>query len=63
MAKCRVCKQEEAIWAMQYIGEDVPTFSRIGSHYRGFGVVKLCDNCKKAILVECPTQVEPEVAP
>lgn len=47
MAKCQVCKKNEAIWAAQFIGEDVPTFSTLGSHYRGFPVVKVCDICKE----------------
>ena len=47
MMKCQVCKRNEAIWAMQYIGEDRPTFSTLGSHYRGFKVTKVCDECKE----------------
>lgn len=47
MAKCQLCKRDEAIWAMQYIGEDTPTFTTLGSHYRGFRVTKVCDDCKE----------------
>lgn len=47
MVKCQVCKQNEAIWAAQFLGEDVPTFSFLGSHVRGFAVVKVCDTCKE----------------
>ena len=45
--RCEICKEREAIWAMQYVGEDTPTFSTLGSHYRGFRVVKVCDECKE----------------
>ena len=45
--KCQICRKREAEWAMQYIGEDTPTFSTLGSHYRGFKVVKVCDECMK----------------
>ena len=45
--KCQVCKQQEAVWAMQYIGEDVPSFYTLGSHIRGFRVTKVCDKCRE----------------
>ena len=45
--KCQLCKINEAEWAMQFIGEDKPTFSFLGSHYRGFAVTKVCDECKE----------------
>jgi hypothetical protein len=47
-AKCQNCHEHEAIWAMQFVGQDTPTYSRLGSHYRGFRVTKLCDECKRA---------------
>lgn len=47
MAKCQVCKQNKAAWAAQFIEENIPTFSLLGSHYRGFAVVKVCDTCKE----------------
>ena len=47
--RCQVCHQNEAIWAMQYVGEDTPTFSTLGSHYRGFRVTKVCDGCREHI--------------
>ena len=47
MVKCQVCKEREAIWAMQYIGEDAPSFYTLGSHIRGFKVTKVCDKCRK----------------
>ena len=49
MTKCQVCKARHAVWAMQYIAEDKPTFSTLGSHYRGFHVTKICDDCKESI--------------
>lgn len=45
--RCQVCKADEALWARQYIGEDTPTYTTLGSHYRGFPVVKVCDKCKE----------------
>jgi hypothetical protein len=47
MIHCQVCKKREAIWATQFIGENIPTFSLLGSHVRGFSVVKVCDVCKE----------------
>lgn len=32
---------------MQFIGEEKPTFSTLGSHYRGFPVLKICDECRE----------------
>ena len=46
MARCQACKKRQAIYAAQFIGEDVPTFSLLGSHYRGFKVIKVCEVCK-----------------
>lgn len=46
MTKCQICKTNEAAWALQYIGDPEPTFSRLGSHYRGFHVTKVCDDCR-----------------
>ena len=53
MPRCQLCLQNEAMWAMQYVGDDKPTFTLLGSHYRGFRVVKVCDACKeKEIAIE-----------
>jgi len=49
MSKCQLCKTDPAEWAMQYIGEDTPTFTTLGSHYRGFRVTKVCDHCKQSL--------------
>lgn len=46
MIKCKICKKNEAVWAMQYIGENKPSFYTLGWHIRGFLVVKICDDCK-----------------
>lgn len=43
--KCEICKADEAIWAMQFIASDTPDFYTLGSHIRGFSVIKLCDDC------------------
>lgn len=44
MAKCQLCKAE-AIWAWQPFGPGDPpgTLATLGSHYRGFPVVKVCE--------------------
>ena len=49
MRKCERCEQRPAEWALQYIGDDRPTFTTLGSHYRGFRLTKLCDLCKEAL--------------
>ena len=48
MAKCASC-QKDAVWAWQPFGpgEDALVFTALGSHYRGFPVVKVCDECKQ----------------
>ena len=38
VSKCQLCQQRPAVWAMQYIAEDTPTFSLLGWHYRGFPI-------------------------
>jgi len=48
MTKCQECKKNEAEYAKQYIASDEPTYSTLGSHYRGFKVVKVCEDCKNA---------------
>ena len=54
MKKCERCKRMnketigEALWAWQPFGPDEqPSYSLLGSHYRGFPVIKICDDCKK----------------
>jgi hypothetical protein len=52
---CTQCKKDPAEWALQYVASDKPTFSRLGSHYRGFKVVaRLCWNCKEILLGAIP---------
>jgi hypothetical protein len=53
MAKCRVCRNDEATWAFQPFGpSDTPdSFTLLGNHYRGFAVIKVCDECKRAFQV------------
>lgn len=48
MEKCKCC-DNEAEWAWQPFGpgESPDTFSLLGSHYRGFSVIKICDTCKQ----------------
>lgn len=46
--KCQICKCEDATTAWQPFGpaESPMSFSFLGSHYRGFPVVKVCDTCR-----------------
>jgi len=47
---CDQCKERPAEWALQYVASDTPTFSTLGSHYRGFPIVaRLCEKCKDAM--------------
>lgn len=39
----------EPIWALQYIGDNTPCFYKLGSHIRGFGLIRLCDQCADEI--------------
>ena len=59
--KCEICKNETAIYAMQYIAEDKPSFYTLGYHIRGFWVVKICDTCKtdiqKGLIIYTPDKV------
>lgn len=51
--KCTRCKQNEAVYAMQHIGEDKPSFYALGWHVRGFKVVaKVCQACADKIREE-----------
>jgi hypothetical protein len=53
--KCKICKREEAIWACQPYGPDNGmTFTTLGSHYRGFYMLPLCDECKERIAAMTP---------
>lgn len=51
--RCEMCAafgrppSEDAIWAYQPNGPDEhPTYTTLGSHYRGFTMLAVCDNCK-----------------
>ena len=44
---CEMCADREAEWAMQYVADTRPSFSRLGSHYRGFPVTAVCEECKE----------------
>lgn len=48
--KCQACKEQVAEWAWQPFGpsESPDSFALLGSHYRGFPVVKVCGSCKSA---------------
>ena len=47
---CESCKQRLAEWAVQYVGADKPTVTTLGSHYRGFKVLRICDKCKEDLV-------------
>lgn len=52
MSKCRICKNEEALWSWQPLGpaeDSRETFTAPGFHYRGFPVIPVCDDCKQNI--------------
>lgn len=48
--KCQACKEQEAAWAWQPFGPDEKPdcYTLLGSHYRGFPVIKVCNSCKSA---------------
>lgn len=48
--KCQLCKAP-ALWSWQPFGPDESplSFAVPGNHYRGFAVVKVCDECKASI--------------
>ena len=48
--KCHACHQGGAGWAWQPFGPDTTpdSFQLLGSHYRGFPVIKVCSSCKSA---------------
>lgn len=48
MAKCQRCKTRPAVWAVQDIAGEIAV-SLLGNHYRGWRVVKLCDECKNVV--------------
>lgn len=51
MSKCNICRENESSWAWQPFGpNDTPDcFALLGNHYRGFAVVKVCDDCKDKV--------------
>jgi hypothetical protein len=46
MVKCQKCQTGEALWARQELETGHPCFTLLGSHYRGWTVVKVCTACK-----------------
>jgi hypothetical protein len=45
MRKCKICKKNEALYLMQYIASDTPSFYFPGEHVRGFGTTPVCEDC------------------
>jgi hypothetical protein len=42
--------KQDWTWAAQWMDDDgPPTFSRVGWHYRGFSMVKVCNDCKRKL--------------
>jgi len=53
--KCAICRHARTIHAFQPFGpDDKPLFTALGSHYRGFPVIPVCDECKQRILSGAP---------
>lgn len=59
-ARCDECSTREAVYAMQYLGEEVPTFYRLGYHIRGFKLRRLCIECKERIQNDSYAPAVPE---
>jgi hypothetical protein len=53
MTKCQICKKSTVAWAWQPFGPDsyIQRCTTLGSHYRGFPVIKICDNCRDSMMV------------
>lgn len=47
--RCERCRSDEAAWAWQ---PDLETFYTLGSHQRGFAVVRVCEGCRDDIKTE-----------
>ena len=43
--KCELCHEREAVYAMQYISDIVPSLYTLGSHIRGFKITRVCAEC------------------
>jgi len=43
--KCELCREREAVYAMQYISDIVPSLYTLGSHIRGFKITRVCAEC------------------
>lgn len=52
MVNCQLCKEATACWAWQPFGPsaDVASMTTLGSHYRGFAVIKVCNGCRLKIV-------------
>lgn len=57
MKKCFACKSAEPTWAWQPdLGYE--TAYLLGSHIRGFMVIKLCQSCKDEIVEGLPVEFD-----
>ena len=58
MPQCQICACDPAEIAWQPLGpgSDANTFTTLGSHYRGFPVIKICFTCQSNIKVGIPAQ-------
>ena len=52
MKKCSICHKNEVEYAWQPFGPDdkLSMFTLPGSHYRGFPVISVCQDCHDTIL-------------
>lgn len=51
MIKCQIYPCDEALWAFQPFGpsENIAHMAMLGSHYRGFPVIKIGDEARQMI--------------
>lgn len=59
MSKCQCCECDDATYAYQPFGPDESphtAMTELGSHYRGFPVIKVCSVCHDAIRKGTPME-------
>jgi hypothetical protein len=55
-SKCQNCRTNDTVWAWQPFGPDetIYCFTTLGSHYRGFPAIGICDDCRNDVLNGMP---------
>ena len=50
--KCQACRTNDRVWTWQPFGPDETTlcFTTLGSHYRGFPAIGICDTCRTRVI-------------